>query len=298
MSIVSNSNLERYVGKQKEWAENRYDLAVGCNYQLTEKAGEVSFYPTGNSLLDCTVNFMFTETPPVSGEKNPDNPSTITGVNSLTVTRGHVRGILENNYIVNLGDTYYGGSVDLATGLITMTWAGEQVTAFTSTSTIYDSTVSFILFSEYYHKGNVSDISSLLFCNRFQSIYSVYDVDCCRFTGDPKYQQQNGVGFFISKSRLDTSGAVDPSSPTKAEYLSAANAWLQNYPVFIAYKLATPQTIQLSPISISALAQQDKYTPRLNTVYSTGTSVQVGYRKSPIREEYEIQQAIASLGGI
>ena len=56
-------------------------------------------------------------------------------------------------------------------------------------------------------------------------------------------------------------------------------------------------TIQLSPTSISALAQTDKYTPRLNTVYTDAQAVQVGYVKSPIREEFELQQAIVTQGG-
>lgn len=61
--------------------------------------------------------------------------------------------------------------------------------------------------------------------------------------------------------------------------------------------MSDPVIAQLTPHQILSLAQTDKYTPRLNTVYTDASSVQVGYVKSPIREEFELQQAIVAQGG-
>ena len=65
----------------------------------------------------------------------------------------------------------------------------------------------------------------------------------------------------------------------------------------IVYKLANPYTVQIDPVAITSLPQVDKYTPRLNTLYTDAENITVKYIKSPIRDEYEKVQAIIANGG-
>ena len=79
-------------------------------------------------------------------------------------------------------------------------------------------------------------------------------------------------------------------------------AWLHDQyeagtPVTVAGLLKTPQTVQLTPLQLTALAQKDKYTPRINTLYTDADSIQAVYRKSLIHDEDEKVQAIVALGG-
>ncbi len=64
-----------------------YMEASEWNWQKTKKNALVQFKPVPESDLEPVVDFMFTETPPASGEKGPSNPSTITGMSSAKVTR-------------------------------------------------------------------------------------------------------------------------------------------------------------------------------------------------------------------
>ena len=100
-----------------------YLEASEWNWQKTLKAESVTFVPVPESDLEPVVDFIFTETPPAEGEKGLDNPSTIAGVSSITVTHCQRRGVASTNYVIPLEDTYYGGSLDVATGVLTATHA-------------------------------------------------------------------------------------------------------------------------------------------------------------------------------
>lgn len=77
--------------------------------------------------------------------------------------------------------------------------------------------------------------------------------------------------------------------------IDAANAWLAaqhaaGTPVQIAYKLANPITIQLTPQQITALAG-------LNTVYSSADGMAVNYNKDLAKAFEELKNAIIAMGG-
>ena len=89
------------------------------------------------------------------------------------------------------------------------------------------------------------------------------------------------------------------SASAATSYISSlvAEKYAAGTPVFAGYPLATPYTVQLDPVSLSALAQTSRYEPRLNTVYTDADSVQITYQKSPIRAATEQEMAILGLGG-
>ena len=438
MPYLNETGLAYYNGKLKAWVgDNATQKTVPpalYPWTLSDKAGAVTCWPVGGTPLKPTVDFLFTETPPSNGQpKAPDNPSTITGVSSVTVTRcgknqfkrpylsesssevtirqvkftidadtgiitvngtatggdasfwlvgntsffrleknqtyslsGCPSGGSDNTYFLTwtrynldgtygaalsndtgsgatasytadwkpiiairiksgvtvsnlvfkpqlelgstattfepydgtdytlpLGSTYYGGSIDLAAGVMTVTWEGAAISSFSSAQAKTD-TIECATSVPFRHKGNVA--ATNFSSNRFVSMIGSGDTEHVRQSGSTP-SGASGVIFYIAKTRLDISGAADPSSPTNAEWLAAANAWLADNPVFFVGQLFSPYAVPLTPLQLSTLAQAGKYTPRLNTIYTDASSVQVGYVKSPIREEYELQQAIVGLGG-
>ena len=121
MPKISLDNLERYDGHLKDWCDARFaESKVHENWHEAGPSSAVSFYPVPDRPVDPVVSFAFTETLP-EGTKGPDNPSTITGVSSITVTRCETVGVDSTDYVIALGNTYYGGSLDVSTGLMTVT---------------------------------------------------------------------------------------------------------------------------------------------------------------------------------
>jgi len=124
MGYLDESGLARYDGLIKNWVTFKSGTVDGIdpllNWQKTATAASVTCYPLPAAPLEPVVNFVFTETPPV-GEKSPTNPSTITGVASITVTKCETVGVDSTDFTVSLGGTYYGGSLDLAFGTLTLT---------------------------------------------------------------------------------------------------------------------------------------------------------------------------------
>lgn len=186
-----------------------------------------------------------------------------------------------NDYTISLGDTYYGGSVNFKTGEMIVAWQGEQLNQFIDINAIYSSTIACVYNTLNGHEGNISNIQNFMACDKFPPLNGSGDVEHCRFTGATGISRI-GTNFYISKSRLDVSGAADPSSPTNAEWLAAANAWLASNPIFVCYRLFTPQTVQLTPVQIFSLAQSDKYVPQINTVYSDQQSVRIGFERDDV----------------
>lgn len=402
---ITLDNLTRYDSKLKGWLGGRLAPAGStAPMALTEKAGAVSCWPVGGTPLLPAVDFLFTETGPASGDKGPENPSTITGVSSMTVTRcgknllkhrdnisstiisgvtftvnedgtytvdgtasdtahfyivliangivlkngltytlsgcptggssstyrlavgnnyidngdGRTFTVSENitvncqiivysgttvsnlvfrpqlelgstatsfepyegnDYTIQLGNTYYGGIVDLATGLMTVTWVGVA----------YDGTETII------KQGDLGDGTPQ---------YSLPVPSYCVTGTELKVVSTHfPFGYTAGCAYVRTTGGTGYRVyPVGYDTLESFTAWVASQyaagtPLTVAYKTASPITVQLTPTQILSLAQTDKYTPRINTIYTDASAVQVGYVKSPIREEQELTQAIVVQGG-
>jgi hypothetical protein len=418
---MDEAGLAYYSGKIKPWISSQPVKTIPPSlypWTLTAKAGAVTCWPVGGTQLLPTVDFMFTEVPPASGDKGPENPSTISGVSEVNVTRCgknlaelnrvyalpnrgitatvntdglvHVEGTsgasnplvdignhddsankqlpywmevgktytlsfnssnangnprvalyLSNSltawgadhtvypgesytftvdndkrralirisfdrnstincdcyiqieegssatsfdgtipevYSLPLGNTYYGGSIDLATGLMTVTREGI----------VFDGSETLIVggSATYYHyafkiQNNASSVinNTTQTCSHLPLSNNLND-DILHFVCTPTQ-----IHFFVPQATV-----------------SVFKTWLGQQkaagtPLVVSYLLATPYTVQLSSTSLLSLAQTDKYTPRMDTIYTDASAVQVGYVKSPIREEYELTQAIVAQGG-
>ena len=182
------------------------------------------------------------------------------------------------DYTVNLGNTYYGGSIDLATGVMTVTHSLQELTTNSPYAVgLHDGVTTF----EYkFSRQNETTPAANATCSHFN------------YTAG----WSSGVdGWHLSKTRV----YFDSTTITSGTDFSAWVTQQKNAgtPVVFTFMLENPFTIQLTPTQIYSLSQPDPYTPRINTVYSDQQSVQVGYPKSPQATAAELTNAIISLGG-
>lgn len=288
MEYLDENGLARYDGLIKNWVTFKSGTVDGVapllNWQKTDTAASVTCHPLPAAPIDPTVNFAFTETGPAEGTKGPDNPSTITGVSSITVTRCETVGVDSTDYVIDLNGTFYGGSVDLSAGTMTVTHKGYVFDGSEAWSgpDDHDGIVSFGL-SVTKANGIGSTGDQLKTMTHFPYIYSAFD---------------KTNHFYIAGSGTFLAVYTSVHSSTKQEFKEWLSAQkIAGTPVTLAYYLYQPYTVQLTPTQIYSLSQPDTYTPRLNTVYSDQQSVQVGYPKSPQATAVELTNAIISLGG-
>lgn len=445
MSGVTLSDLSKYHQGAMKWFKDGLVSEHNKLFAQTEEAGAVSFWPLGGTPLEGKVKFSFKETPPASGDKGPENPSTIAGASQIHVAnRGknfyifnpdtsytyygvtisvsddktitlngtcnisiggnkqiyvgqtptisipiekhvvasikHISGsysfasglsqtyptmtqmarrdkqngtmaylwmrdsgidstsikdfgyysaasvnrycllgstlfiyggVTYNNYkiqiqyeftddenpteyeppikqsaTIDLGNTYYGGEIDLATGVMTVTWGGK----------IFDGTESWTIASD-----STDDILNV-FSNANLPTQEMNNTQnaTTRFCTHFPYKQPLAVNtvftwggatrVYFRLPRSSFASGTDVSNWLASEY----NA---GHPVILAYLLYVPKTVQLTPLQLTALTQKDKYTSRMNTVYTDADSIQIRYRKSLIHDEDEKVQAIVALGG-
>lgn len=281
MGYLNEDGLARYDGLIKQWVTFKSGTVDGIdpllNWQKTTTASTVSFYPLPAAPLDPVVTFTFTETGPAEGEKLPTNPSTITGVSSITVTRCETEGVDETQYIVDLGGAFYGGSVDLSAGTMTVTHTAIRIGDISGFTYISD------------FDGCWAPASTL------QPGASYTENPVCThaiFTSGADFSSETDGVFRWSAGGTNKTWWYFKSTATTAEefYAEYGDAYL-------AFKLQVPQTLPLTSTQIYSLSQSDPYTPRINTIYSDQTSVQVGYPKSPQATATELTNAIISLGG-
>lgn len=179
-----------------------------------------------------------------------------------------------NTYTYSLNNTYYGGSVNLATGLMTVTHNISKVGDYQST----------VEFNSEYNCWRVyitpkADYTVLPICT-----HSTFKQgpDFLNAIDNTFRWAAGGLGqWFMFKSPVTTA----------EEFLAVyENA-------YIVFKLLNPYTVQLDPVQIKSLTALDKNTPRLNTLYTNADSIQVGYQKHSARTAYELENAILALGG-
>ena len=142
---------------------------------------------------------------------------------------------------VQFGSTYYGGYVDFVSGVLTATMAYATITSFSGKS---GSTVNNAF---YKNISNIKRINSGTVANIVSNMYVADKYSTITGTNDTTHIGVNEygnvvVGFGLSSS-IDT--------------LQEADAWASEHPIEIAYELATPLTIQLSPSQINTLVGQN-----------------------------------------
>ena len=282
MPYISLDNLTQYNSRLRDYIDGSFDKLDGANWRKTSAAQSVSCWPIPESPLEPEVSFLSSETPPESGDKGPDNPSTIVGVESVSCNVCESEGVDDTPYSIDLGGTYYGGSVDFATGVLEVTWWGEYVSTITNTELI-SNYVRFTLAVTYGHMGSGSAPAYFR---------SNYDDD-----GTYVYPRYSAGTARISVSLPYEMLGLDPSTATVETARTAFESFLAQHPCFVVYKLYTPQTVPLTPVLVRSLPALSHYVPRQNTIYTPHESVQVGYAKSASKTSQDLANAIVALGG-
>lgn len=202
----------------------------------------------GSIANSCTVSFM-----PIQdisgGNPSPTNPCSISGRSTVNL---NVNGNIVN---ISLGSTVYGGYIR-NDGTLTITHVTLQITTVNLSAT------------KFYAPGP-TDMKKLLtytrddiICNLLPTVSLTNQLNnnalgvCGYVDVNDQYPGQNWIYI----------GNGDPSITTAAQM----NAWLANNPLYVCYRLATPQVTTVSSF-IVALNEGS------NTLSTDGTSISINY---------------------
>lgn len=166
-----------------------------------------------------------------------------------------------NEYIINLGGTYYGGKLDVTTGKFLITY--EKANTPSRNATDYGGLSSRGVRFPSALNGSYRFAKAV--CNMARIVYSTnYFLGCMAVGIDNAQIYWFGI--------IDLLGLAD---------LDAFKTWLDNNPVEVYYELATPIEIQLTPTQVATLIGT-------NNIYADSGDTAVEFKES-------INQKIASL---
>ena len=218
-------------------------------------SGSIASFPDGSDLFDCLSCVV--EINPVqagSGTTSPDNVRPITGWTGCNLvvspTQDAQDGTTYPTTWQTEAGTVYGGTVDLVTGVLTVTHGYKVYDGSESGWNTYGSDATFWILVDGKKTGWQTS-----FCNAFNNVnyawalpdYGVY----CDYTTDNR--------CYFRQPNVEVASLADWET------------WLENNPVQICYELATPQTYQLTGQQIACLLGQ-------NNVWADCGNVEVQYK--------------------
>ena len=180
-----------------------------------------------------------------------------------------------NTYSADFGQTVYGGTLDWLTGVLTVDWAYKALDGTEAMS--YNANVN----GSGYGRFGIGDIVSGILpasSANLNLICSHYKTDALPIGNN---QTSNAISGYRDTATVYIRDDAYTSTEAYKAYLSAQYA--AGTPVQIAYKLATPITIQLPPQDLRML-------DGTNTVYSDGTTNYVIFNSgaSSLGKAYEL----------
>lgn len=203
-----------------------------------------------------------------SGTPSPDNVRPITGWTGARLTHGNET--QTRNISLDFGQTVCGGSLDWGSGVLTVDTALTTIPPEAVRMADGDD-MQYTVRSYWDAPASAGGLEGM-YCNRLKPVWNMGDHD--------------GQGTTIA---IFANGIIrfrDGVSTNQAE----AQAWAAENPIQLAYKLAQPYAVQLTPQEVLALSG-------VNTLYSdTGDTVVTG-RADPTAVIEKITNAILALGG-
>lgn len=183
-----------------------------------------------------------------SGDPSPDNVRPISGYSNMTLV---VNG---QNVVIALGQTVYGGILDVVSGILKITYAKANITS-SNASTYGGLSSNGVRFTS---ALNASYRFANAICNMAQIAKNTLYTPGVMAVGI----DNNQIYWF---SIIDILGLSD---------LQAFKDWLDLHPVDVIYELATPLEVQLTPEQITTLKG-------LNTISTdTNGEINVTYKES------------------
>lgn len=172
---------------------------------------------------------------------------------------------------VSLGDTYYGGTLDVATGVLTVTHLSNTIDPnLISSATDIGSNVRLGIYTNGFSDYPSTGANALAISNILPRVAKNYSADVTGFY----FYDKNSVYIKLPESALDSAD------------LTGVQTFLTNNPMVIVYPLETPQTYQLTAQEIDTLYGTT------NTVWADTGNVTVTY---PADTKMYIDNAIAAL---
>ena len=163
-------------------------------------------------------------------------------------------------YPIPLPSTVYGGTLDVSTGVMTVTHALKEISLTSSTVTRASTSAS----GKYRFNISVSMSDAKLPSATNQTCGALSNIGN-EITEDNTYLV-NANGFAMRNANLLIYYSDATSTMTVDDFIGAVGSTMQ-----VVYPLSTPQTITLAPTTISTLLGN-------NTIYADAGQVSVAYR--------------------
>lgn len=195
------------------------------------------------------------------GDPSPTNICPISGHGAVTLNHaGASQSDNPTSITVSLGQTVYGGSLDLVSGVLTADMVSQNITTCVNGAANYARYV----IGEY---GYIDP--SVTYCNML-----VKHNGTAGSLPEGTYRTLNSSGYNASQAIFCFAGCSGSSSSTTRSLNQEKLTELNNAgtPLQIVYKLATPITYQLTPTQIEMLM-------RNNTIWSDDGIVAVNYAR-------------------
>lgn len=240
----------------------RFEIAIG-DTPITHLFGNDSATFTLDKPAVVKLNMIFYEGVDCGTADNPTRIKAQLEKSSYATEYAPYRG---DSYAINFGQTVYGGRVDWNAGVLTVDRAMRT----------YDG-------SNYTWKPNNGSSDKLFY---LEPDGENTDILMCSHAPVKSDVPRSEIGVWCDPAYRYT---LHLNLGTLTD-ISGFAALLAASPVQIAYKLATPTTIQLTPTLIAALAG-------VNTVYGDGGALEGSYNKSLHAAFEELKNAILSMGG-
>lgn len=189
------------------------------------------------SLVKCIVEIEATQSG--SGTPSPSNVRPISGHSSITVTVASTSGGSGDDTTVSLGRTVYGGTLDVTTGVLTVTKAYKNLTTARNISGTYQGSIIYNVGSP---ETSDADFSKPFICNSLEYVGNN------PYSADWKYGTCINAGGTSFNLWIKDGAFVD---------VADATTYLGTHPTEICYYLATPQTFTLTPTQVLTLLGQN-----------------------------------------
>lgn len=206
-----------------------------------------------------------------SGDPSPSNVRPISGWSEVNVYVSPTQSAQDaTEYSISLGQTVYGGTLDVVSGVLTVDMASVDLGTLTWTySSTYGYVVSTGIQNSVKAPPSNSDLANIL-CETYSTITAS--------------QAANGSAIGVS---IQTNGrimAYDSAYTDAASFKTAMNG------VQLVYELATAQTIQLSPTEVKTLLGS-------NSVWADSGDISVGYKADIFLYADSLETIIDTLTG-
>lgn len=177
-----------------------------------------------------------------SGDPSPDNVRPISGWSSLTVYHSGADTSNPQTISISLGDTYYSGTLDVVTGVLTV---DTLYKALTGAETVQRQSQS----GGAYYRFNVTGVIS-----NNPAGYAVIPKFCSHFK-PISYTQLPNQDNSIARFQYDTTAYIRCDTYTSAADFKAflAEQYAAGTPVQIGSPIATPIPISLTPQEVQSL---------------------------------------------